>query len=876
MGNPLKFYLGEESHHIVEDYENYDSSLFADQYRKALGIIDSYIDSQDDPNGNPQHNLRNNIVSFLGDRGTGKTSCMLSVLNMLSTHCERRGKKKTFASLEAIDPSFFDSKTNILYLVIGKMFSSFKNSVDSNDTRIGRQENEIHELMSSFHEVHGYLFQMKKTPLGDDDTDTNQLANLLVTVDLKKGIQKLVNIYLKFFHSDYLIIPVDDIDNSTKYAYLMAEELRKYLVLPNVIILISFKIEQLAKVIDLHFSRIYDSLIKQNSLSSYDIADMTQKYLLKLFPLNQRVSLPNIDVMMDKELSVYKKRGDTKPLLSGSSMKYTITSLIFGKTRYLFYHSNGETCPIVPTNLREYRTLLALLCNMSNYSENKEEYNKLLFREYFYEDWVEKHLDENGKKIVSRLIANSEAGSFNKFVLSCLSSLISGIREFRELLLEDDEDYDSRTTRRVGFISTNRTQFELPLITSENNAPYNVSIGDVFAVLNEVRNRLVNEEDKMLIFFIESLYSIKLYHYYDEITELDWEGPCANDDIDATIKRLDVLEGVSNYERLIGGDFINPNMLRLLPMEGKTNKDRAYRVVTIKPLHNLLDAVEKGESISDLEFHIIEFFALTLSRRLHGKSKDDLYPAYRQLQEVYYRSDLSNVQKAIFDLGSFFSNITRLKFTYNRLQDGLYNMAENRPNSLLNKLKNRTIQRYAPSEPYSDSNFLSWCCIRNAVILQEFGDSFSYARTKRTTNSDQLRLLQDFFNEVASFKIRTYDRTVDVKDAYVISFDYATVFADLFLNIQNDISASKLFYSVFGEVVPLDTEENTLDVDAILYRAMSEIRKESLRKRIIQNKPSIEGNNDFWKVFDEKIPTDKINKEQAQSILLDLKEQFGF
>lgn len=876
MGNPLKFYLGEESHYIVEDYDSRESSLFADQYRNALGIIDRYIDSQEGVNGDRQGNLRNNIVAFLGDRGTGKTSCMLSVLNMLSAHNEERGKKKRFASVDAIDPSFFDVNTNILFLVVGKMFSAFKEDVDSNDARMGRKDAEISELMAAFHDVQAYLSRMQKSPLDDNDTETNQLSNLLVTVDLKKGMEKLVETYLAYFHSDYLVIPVDDIDNNTEHAYVMAEQLRKYLVLPKVIILISFKLEQLANVVDLYFTKLYAPLVKQSRLSGDDIAEMTQKYLLKLFPLNQRVTLPNMGVMMDKELSVYGKRGDDKPLLSGSSVKYTMTSLIFRKTRYLFYHPNGETSPIVPTNLREYRTLLSLLCNMSNYREEKEEYNKLLFREYFFEDWVDKHLDESGKKIASKLIENNEASSFNKLVISSLSKLLSGIQEFRELIPEEEADsFDPRVSRRIGALA-NRGQYELPLITSESNAAYNVSIGDVFAVISEIRKRVVSEEEKMLIFFIESLYSIKLYHYYDEITELDWEGPCANEDIDATIKRIDILEGVSNYEKLIGGDFFNPNMLRLLPMENKTNKDRAYRVVNLKPLRDLLSKLNNGESVTDLEFQTIEFFALTLSRRLYGKERGGLYPAYRQLQEVYYRSDLGKAQKAIFDLGSFFSSISKMEFAYNRLQVGLFTLAVNRPNSLLNQLRLKTIQRYNPSEPFSEYNFLSWCCIRNAVILQEFGDSFSYIRTGRSQSSDQLRLLQDFFNEVACFQIRTYDKTLDDKDAYVIQFDYATVFSNFFAKTQEDETAKNLFYSVFGDVKIPAPEEIILNVNDILYRTMSEIRKDKLRERILGKTPDLAENTEFWNAFDEKITEAKISKEDATNVLNELKEQFGF
>lgn len=841
----MKFFLGEETHYIIESYEEREQSIFSEQYKKALGVIDGYINAKADSNSDRQGGLRNNIVAFIGDRGTGKTSCMLSLLNMLTKHSESRESNKKFASLDTIDPSFFDTNTNILYLVVGKMFSAFKKEMEETNAQMGHRDSEIHELMMAFHNVQSYLSRMQKSPLDDNDSELNQLSNLLVTVDLKDGMKKLVDQYLIFFKSDYLVIPVDDIDNNTEHAYIMAEQLRKYLVLPNVIVLISFKLEQLASVIDLHFMRIYEPLIKQQSgFSKNDITDMTQKYLLKLFPHNQRISLPNMDLMMDRELEVYSSRENPKLMLGGSSVKYTMTALIFKKTRYLFYHSKGETSPIVPTNLREYRTLLSMLCNMTAYLEEKEDYNKQLFRDYFYEDWVDKHLDEKGRSIAHTLLKNKEASIFNKLVLDNLSGYLP-----------------------------DREQYELQMVTEGSNATYNVSIGDVFAFLNEIRKSVVTENIKSLLFFIESLYSIKLYHYYDEMTGGDENGTFANKMIDDTIKRLDLLEGVSNYEKLIGGDFFNPNMLKLLPVESKTNKGRAYRVVNLMPLKELLVRTSDDNPIGELELQTIEFFALTLSRRLQGKKRENLYPAYRQLKEVYYRSDLNTSKKAVFELGSFFSNITRMEYAYNRLYAGLFELANKQPNSLLNQMKLLTMKRESLSA-YDKSRFLSWCCIRNAVVLQEFGNKFSYVKEDRTRSSDQLNLLKVFFKDASEFKIRTYDRSDDGKDAHVISFDYLKVFVDYFVKVQENENVKKLFYDVFGDIDDSISEANVFDVSKLLIKTKEIIVKRTLRKRIIDMCPELKENAEFWEYFNSKIPGSNISREEARIILQELKNHF--
>ena len=878
MSTPLKFYLGEESHYITEDYDDRKTSIFADQYKKALQVIDAYIDAKGDKTDNTLQESRNNIIAFMGDRGTGKTSCMMSVLNMLDEHLKERKKNQTIASVEVVDPSFFDENTNIIYLVVGKMFAAFKESIDKKN----EETYKVHDLMSAFQDVLSQISMMGKSPLNENDTDIHQLKNLLVTVNLKKSLKKLVDCYLKFYGNDFLVIPVDDIDNNTDQAYQMMEQIRKYLILPNVIILISFKLEQISNVAELYFTKLYDPLSSRGK-SLVNVADMAQKYLLKLFPLEHRVALPDLKTMMDKELDVYWGRDKKDAYLSGSSMKYTMTALIFKMTRYLFYHATGETSQIVPTNLREYRNLLSLLCNMDDYRVSKEEYNKQQFRDYFFGEWVEKHLNEEGRSIAKKLTDNTEAGQFNKLVLSLLSNYkpLADIRiqEFQELLSEE-ELAEAIETRNRRYIDSRyqRSQYEYSRILDDGNLSYNVSMGDVFSVLNEWKKYLVSEEDRALLFFVESLYSINLYHYYDEITEPQEAETSKNADIDQSIKRLDELEGVSNYEKLIGGAFFNPNLLRFLPFEGnsKNRKSRSYRVVNIKPLKDVLGRCGADEGApSELEFQLVEFFALTLSRRLEDKAKDSLSPFYRLASEVYYRTDLQKSLKAVFDLGSFFVSITDIQFAYNRLHPGLFGWALGRQNSLLQKLILMTNARYGLGMEYDNSRFLSWCTIRNAVILQELGNSFSYVKTGRTQSSDQIELLRDFFSQVAGFHIKTYDRT-DEKTAYDIKFDYAIVFVQMFNDIKTDAEATTLFKQVFDDIEAEGAETVKPFVVAEIANSLQrEVRKDTLERRILERTSITRENTEFWNAFNAMVTAPKLRRTEAESILQELKERFS-
>ena len=79
--------LGESSHHIIEDINSaLDKSIFSDQYKKTLSILENryrIIADESQKDEDILYNPLNNIISFIGDRGSGKTSCMMSVSKLL-------------------------------------------------------------------------------------------------------------------------------------------------------------------------------------------------------------------------------------------------------------------------------------------------------------------------------------------------------------------------------------------------------------------------------------------------------------------------------------------------------------------------------------------------------------------------------------------------------------------------------------------------------------------------------------------------------------------------------------------------------------------------------------------------------------------------
>lgn len=73
----LTFQDGKENQPIIES-QNMENSVFSNQYVLAEKIFNALL-------ADAEARKHNNIISFCGDRGTGKTSCMMS----FKSKCER-------------------------------------------------------------------------------------------------------------------------------------------------------------------------------------------------------------------------------------------------------------------------------------------------------------------------------------------------------------------------------------------------------------------------------------------------------------------------------------------------------------------------------------------------------------------------------------------------------------------------------------------------------------------------------------------------------------------------------------------------------------------------------------------------------------------
>lgn len=850
MSQHLYFNIGQESRPVIEKLteQNVKKSLFFEQYKNAFDSLSSYLKvlkTKDEEENEPL----NNIFAFIGERGAGKTSCMLSVANELTNKSEnsildnyQEVKKLTFHKLSMIDPSFFDEKHGIIAEILASLYNEYRITEKSNNSF------EKTEILGKFADLQKDFNCLLASDAEKPYDDLEQLVSLSAAVNLRANFGELVTMFMKYIGKPdgKLIIMIDDIDLHTNQATIMVEQIRKYLVQPNVVILLAIKLDQLAMLKRQQYTIEYKVLLEKGKVSEEVIDEMVERYLTKLIPFDQRIFMPKAQEFLGWELTIKSIQGETEDF---SSVRMAIPELIFRKTRYLFYNTALKTSYIVPRNLRELRSLLKLLVGMpkSNTANNKEQ-----FKKYFFENWVLNNLNTEQTNCIYDLLKVTDAFLFNAAALRIIK---------KQFFLERDMVLDNS---------------EISNILNENNVVYNISLGDVMAIISYLEKQDQPVEKLHFLFMIRSIYSMRLYEFYDERTE-DSTNVSKKQERVIGLSPFENLE-LSNYEKLVGGSFVNSIITDILPKAASSadTRSRSVRMISLTQLNLLIsECIEHFDEIPENVIMLSEFFMLCISRYIDTKDRKNqdsnfLELGYRKTASVRYADDLKSRKYALFDLNSFMCNIVDIERCYNRFLNG---------DAFLEKVKNddakksfyakvkdltdkRTRERDGEVYKAKDINhkWLSWASIRNAEILE---DLIEYQKEISYSKASEFDIFSHYFMELSAYKRMTYDRTDNGKeDYYELEFSFVKVLSGIFN--AKDYNIARWFKAIYDVGYQGST---AIDVKALIKgRQVDGNRADTVRKYIEEHYPvfvkqeNVSILDDVFSQFSDKLSKAEIEK----------------
>lgn len=421
--------------------------FFANVYKMAEGILRELIDESEeyrklaeDMNSENARYQRvgSNVIAFCASRGQGKTSAMKSFAKFLSNGYRGAGRndileedileRNEFVVLDSVDPAALDGGESLSRVVISRLFYLLEKKYKESDSRNDQDKNRLLDLFQECYCSIDYLQGKKK---GDDwQDDLEKLAALGNSSKLKRSLIELIALFLKVYtekggqtnyenpKNRFLIIPIDDVDICVSDIYACCEEIRNYLSLPNVIVLLAADYEQLHRVIYQKYLQINKTLLKYEKDMYVECNRQASGYLLKLLPSNHVIVLPELGTMSESDREDLKlvyntknAKGELTDCLAESTMKCRnlreqIAKIIYDRTGIIFWSDEEKGEEFVPQTMRGLTQLvkkivfrptiaqqeLYNLNSNDNRTEKDKQVENLLsniqiFKNYFLDSW---------------------------------------------------------------------------------------------------------------------------------------------------------------------------------------------------------------------------------------------------------------------------------------------------------------------------------------------------------------------------------------------------------------------------------------------------------------------------------------------------------
>lgn len=346
---------------------------------------------------------------FCGERGQGKTSAMQSFaryLDKIDTMEEDKNpdalslgkaRNNVYEVIDSIDPSAMENEESVLRILISRLFFRLEQHIEKaarqceDDNDFVQNRRKIVDLFKACYTNIDYIKSGKVTDYEQDDLDT--LSQLGSSARLKANMHDLIETYLEMMlgkekcgekKGRYLVIPIDDADLATKKVFQLCEDIRNYLSIPNVIILMAADYEQLVQATYQKYLKQYKVMWKAGKFSGHKLNvvdnchEMAAKYLEKVFPVTHRIDLPQIEYMLMEGyksvtfeyLVLDEKEGKMISAFKGlcsdncTNLQDQLLELLYMRTGLVFVGKNKKMHLFLPHTLRELAHWVKMLYGM--------------------------------------------------------------------------------------------------------------------------------------------------------------------------------------------------------------------------------------------------------------------------------------------------------------------------------------------------------------------------------------------------------------------------------------------------------------------------------------------------------------------------------
>lgn len=349
--------------------------LYLDGYKLGLKNIftKAYGEDIEQNRKEPKRIIRdeqNNILSFIGKRGSGKTTAMdefCRILDSLDAKEESRwwiqqtenreiydqlkNRSFKFHILQPIDASLFDESGDLFEQIIANLYRYFDKQAKEGYIDLCSENNSCAGMYTDIMKRY-YSNIGDKANRGTYFSVANMMSFASDNNEIQEKIIELIDVYLngRKWDYEYIVITIDDIDLNIGLGYKMLEQIQKYFAYSRIIILVSMDYDQMRMVCEKHFWNCLggkDRITSEKYNQQY-IKNLTKDVMTKIFHISQRIYLPDLGAIL-KETHVKENEGDSGKLIKG----YIVEKIV--KKLNIYYDLDGMKKHFVePETIREF------------------------------------------------------------------------------------------------------------------------------------------------------------------------------------------------------------------------------------------------------------------------------------------------------------------------------------------------------------------------------------------------------------------------------------------------------------------------------------------------------------------------------------------
>lgn len=338
---------------VQEPKKKFHESLFREVY-KAAGMLTAKIEREQREKKCTLYGQPDNIITFVGRRGTGKSSSMFSFMDALKTiqntedlnHITEKSYKGTgrdsnieFIVLDWIDASILEKGEDIFEMLLAKMMGEILKEDSVLQEMNTKKEYCVKELNKRLGSIYQKVIKLKlrnTKQVYREESPISSLREYARSIELRQEFERLIEAYLSIKSKDgicaknnFLVVAIDDVDMNINYGFDILEQIQRYLKVNGLLVLLSMDYDQMLQCCEKNFKKVYKDEKKRRQIA--------ETYVMKVLPFDRRVYLPSLkkrDYSRRNKIRV-KVKNEKRPI------KETMFKMIWEYTK-IRYDSQGR------------------------------------------------------------------------------------------------------------------------------------------------------------------------------------------------------------------------------------------------------------------------------------------------------------------------------------------------------------------------------------------------------------------------------------------------------------------------------------------------------------------------------------------------------